>query len=369
MNRNPQRNGKRKPQKSSQKKKQSQPKKAKSARPKANNFTVQQSAANSYFTSVGPRKPSISSSMSKGDARIRVRHSEYIQEIDGSNLFSAIKFEINPGMSATFPWLSNIAPNYETYRFNSLEFHFRTTRGSNSSGSVNMAIDYDAADSTPTSLSQMLQYHGSVDSPVWSPDTCMRCSNENMNKAVNRYIRTDILAPNLDIKSYDIGNLFIGTAGETGGIVPIGRIWVTYDVDLITPQGRPVISISRSQRLDAAGIININSIFGSVPGTGVGTTPRIATSLNNVLLFSVPGEYAINIYWTGNSGGNSPSMVGSTVTAYKSTLVRGDGIAGACTYFVNVTASGQFAIFDCSSFTTLVDSETYITQCLYAIGS
>jgi hypothetical protein len=53
------------------------------------------------------------------------------------------QWPINPGIPTVFPWLSNIAVNWEQYRFNKLVFHFLTRCPSSQVGSFMVAPDYD----------------------------------------------------------------------------------------------------------------------------------------------------------------------------------------------------------------------------------
>lgn len=68
-----------------------------------------------------------------------------------ANTFEYDVFQLNPGLSNTFPWLSQIAPNFETYKCHGLMFEFRSTSSDalNSTntalGQVIMSCQYDAA--------------------------------------------------------------------------------------------------------------------------------------------------------------------------------------------------------------------------------
>jgi len=69
-----------------------------------------------------------SMAISNGDANqgsINVRHREFVTDVPAANasIFSLfINSPINPGNGALFPWLSQIAIRYESYRFKNLRF-------------------------------------------------------------------------------------------------------------------------------------------------------------------------------------------------------------------------------------------------------
>jgi hypothetical protein len=67
---------------------------------------------------------------------------------------------ITPTNKYMFPWLAPMAAGYEKYRFKKLQFMFRSTAATTSSGLTYLAIDYDPGDAptneiTPRSMTQM----------------------------------------------------------------------------------------------------------------------------------------------------------------------------------------------------------------------
>ncbi len=60
--------------------------------------------------------------------------------------FSQLTYKINPGLSLTFPWLSQLAPNFEYYRVVDMDFEFVSKLPTTAAGMVYLAIDYNAAD-------------------------------------------------------------------------------------------------------------------------------------------------------------------------------------------------------------------------------
>ena len=97
-----------------------------------------------------------------GKGEIRVRHKEYIGTILSSEGFQTGRFFLNPGLGSTFPWLAEIAKNFEQYEWKGMIFQFMSSSGqavtgtNPSLGQVIMATDYNAADSEYISKAQML---------------------------------------------------------------------------------------------------------------------------------------------------------------------------------------------------------------------
>lgn len=170
---------------------------------------------------------------------IRVRHSEFIDDVAGSVAFASTKFEVNPGLSRTFTWLSKLARNYESYKFHFLDFVFRTSTSTATAGRVMLIPDYDAADAAPTSKSQALSYRSAVGSETWAQELRLRATLQDLQKLKTHYVRSLINLPaNLDIKTYDVMNLFLCTQGMSG-TTDVGELYVEYDVELMTPQTSP----------------------------------------------------------------------------------------------------------------------------------
>lgn len=179
-------------------------------------------------------KPVFANSRS-GD--LTVKHREYINEVAGSVSFAVNTLQINPGLAGVFPWLSQIAQRYESYRFKKLVFHYETESATSATGSVIGTIDYDASDSAPENKTQAMAYRNAVRSPPWC-DFSMISQSEDLNKRKSYFVRAGSLSSNQDIKLYDSGNFYLCTQGQAGA-TNIGELYVEYIVDLMTPQMRP----------------------------------------------------------------------------------------------------------------------------------
>lgn len=180
----------------------------------------------------------------KSKDEILVSHREYVTEvsINTTNNFpdTVKKLSFNPGLSLTFPWLSNIATSYESYRFEKVSIHFETSLPTTTQGAFIMAFDYDASDESPANKSDFLNYDGAVKGPIWSSDLVMSLNAKRLNKlGPSRYVRGGVRS-DTDIKTYDAGNLFYtlinAPSDNSLSSIPLGDLFVEYTVLLQTPQ-------------------------------------------------------------------------------------------------------------------------------------
>lgn len=169
----------------------------------------------------------------KGPKIHRVNHVEFVSDISGSIGFVVQSLPINPGQPLLFPWLSQIAARYEKYRFRSLKFLFQTEKSSATDGTVVIAVDYDAEDELPTTKTQLLNNEDKERGAPWQK-FAMSCSQHNLRNTLAKFVRPGAVPSGVDVKTYDIGNLLIGTNGMADNS-SVGELYVEYDVDLETP--------------------------------------------------------------------------------------------------------------------------------------
>lgn len=280
--------------------------------PRRNPEPKQAAAASAYATAAVGKSPSVKQS----DRCVVVSHREFIANIVGTVNFGVIaanQFPLNPGMGATFPWLSQIAQNYETYRFRKLKFEFKTRTGTNVPGSVLMAIDPDASDVIPATEQVMSTYNRMVEDAPWKDITLVADPKALQGLSERKFVRVTALAANQDIKLYDSGNMFVGTVDGTA--VAWGKLWVEYEVEFHTPQLLPTGSVQSGMITNAAG----TGCSTSVPlGTAAVVTGTLISaigansivSLHNLI---VGAEYAVAWQCTGNSTSAFASLTGLTL--------------------------------------------------------
>lgn len=195
---------------------------------------------NSLFK--GSVKPS---ELSFGDRYVNLKHREFIGDVITSSTageFSIQKFEVNPGLQSTFPYLAHIARNFQMYRFKGLLFEYVSTSGSglNSTntalGSVMMVPEYNVYSAIPKTKHEILNTEGNLSGkPSDSLVIGVECDPRKGN-ASEMFVRSlHTTAVQSDRRLSDICNMYIATFGMQGTGVNVGQLYVTYDVDLMMP--------------------------------------------------------------------------------------------------------------------------------------
>lgn len=208
---------------------------------------------------LSPQIPSFAS----GGATIRVKHREYLGDVYSSstaNTFDINSFRINPGLQASFPWLSQVCGStFQQYRLNGMVFEYRSMSGdaltstNTALGTVVMCTDYDSADQPFTSKQQMENTEFGVScKPSSNMIHAIECAPQ-LTSVSEKYIRAFDQPPNTDIRLYDMGRFYIATNGFQGSSVNCGELWVSYDVTLIKAIEQPPAYLNGMLHYNLAG--------------------------------------------------------------------------------------------------------------------
>jgi hypothetical protein len=319
------------------------------------------------FQTLGPK---FSRSSSVGDGRIRIRHKEYISEINNSINFSTVSFPINPGMALTFPWLAPIAPQFESYLFHSLKFSYQTECTTSSPGSLMLANDYDASDPAPASKIQMMSYRGAVRSSVWNECVNIADPKDLAKFGVQRYVRSGAPPPSSDIKTFDVGNLFVGTHGGLNAGI-IGELYVEYDIELFTPQTDLAAKLLANSATYASGSNTSLTLWMGLSGTGTKAGGLDIIGGGNDSIFRTPGEFFLDIYFVGTTFTALPVVSGTALsTPHQSVTLRtADGTGMVCRYSVKVLNANETFILACNNIgASLTSSFVHIASFAYNLG-
>jgi hypothetical protein len=187
--------------------------------------------------------------MSDGGTGVVISHREYVCDVYGpgaGNLsFENQTFALNPGMEQTFPWLSQVACNYEEYELLQCIFSYKSTTtdiGSSTTGqcgTVVMATQYDVSDEPFSDKETMLRYALS--------ESCkstahmlhgVECDPTKLSGSPGKYVRNQPVLPNQDLKDYDAGlfNLALANIPAAYANQSLGELWITYTVRLRKPK-------------------------------------------------------------------------------------------------------------------------------------
>ena len=160
--------------------------------------------------------------------------------------FSIEGWQLNPALVENFPWLSQMAMNYEEYEFIQLVFEFRSTidasavnNPAGNTGSILMATNYNPTAPLFTSKEQMMQYHGcSSGRLVEDHSHGVECDPTKNAGSAQKYTRTTPVQVGQDLKTFDLGLFQLAMTNVPSAFQnqQVGELWVYYTVKLDKPR-------------------------------------------------------------------------------------------------------------------------------------
>ena len=269
-----------------------------------------------------------------GSRAFTVSHSEFLADLTAVDPgFEVTSYSINPAQSATFPWLSSLARNFDQYRIKSLLVRFESAAPATENGRVFMAFDYDPQDPVPASKGEFMSYRGATSDAVWTSGS-VSFNGPRLGKAF--YTRAGQVVG--DVRLFDAANLLVSTSGVANGLL-CGELYIDYTMELVNPQGS---SACAAETYAAA-------LFSSALPGGISAVLAFCTSSNpafaeilNQSDFAIHtiGNYVVTIYNDVATG--SPT----TSTALGLTVLSGSGSAGLLTYGFTSNAQSQSFLLD-----------------------
>lgn len=254
-----------------------------------------------------------------------VKHTDFIAEVIATSTFQVFSYAINPGVAATFPWLANTAPNYETYRFRSLRFHFETDVAATVSGYTAFAIEYDNNDSAPTTLPEFMTINGATKKSSWQEDGISSkpsASFSSGGRDSKKFVRIgDFPLAGPDPNLYDAGKFYFVFV-VASGVAARGTLHATYEVEFFTPQPRITLPVSSNA---GTTVFELKSDSNAGQATTVNVVPfaNVAPVLNDLglspmasngtLSFRDVGVYSLGYNLVGGAAGNAVPYVTSAI--------------------------------------------------------
>jgi hypothetical protein len=290
------------------------------------------SVAAAYSSQVRSNNPKIQ--YGRNGKSCRVQHKEFIQNVTGTTNFTVALFlALNPGLVGTFPWLANIANNFEQYRAHMVRFCYLTRTGTNIPGSVLLAPDYDASDVQPLSEQIMSNYAEIVEDAPWK-DLCCNLRPSGMHAlGPKKFVRSGPVAGQ-DLKTTDIGTFILATVDGTA--VNWGKLWVEYDFEFFEPQLNPQGSLLGSSAQGTAGTvanpINTGLVIAGPLITGI--VGQILTLQNLIPGAEYHVSYGGTVFATGCAIGATTGAVDKTTLLVgandaSQTFIATAGLGGA----------------------------------------
>lgn len=243
-----------------------------------------------------------------------VRHREYLGDVITSSTIGAFRqtpYSINPGLITTFPWLSQVAQQYQEYSFKGLVFEFISTSGNalNSTntalGTVMMATQYRST--APPFLNKVALLNEYYSTDAKPSENCMHAveCDPKENPFNIQYVRNTALVAGEDEKMYDLGTFVMATTGFQAASVNVGELWISYEVELKKPQLTNWTGISSAHYV-FNGTYTASTGFGNLPASMIYDNIGLQVDyLNRIITFPVGFQGSVNIVL----------VYGTTVTA------------------------------------------------------
>ncbi|ACW84411.1 coat protein [Furcraea necrotic streak virus] len=242
-------------------------------------------------------------------------------------------YKVNPAQGL-FAWLSTLAANFDTYRFDKLIFRYVPMCATTETGRVVMMWDKDSEDPPPNDRFAISSYQHHCSFPCWGEGPLTIPVD-----GVKRFINDEAV---VDRKLIDFGQFMFGVYGGSS-TNSIGDIYVDYTVTLMEAQ--PTATLTFSTDGNSSVVANRN-------GPEIGQVFSSTNSITCKLYFA--GTYLITI---------------RAVTTATNPVFT---ILGNCTQLGNLhgVSNGSewvgYATVSCSGVRSLLDSFTVIT--LTALG-
>jgi DNA-directed RNA polymerase subunit H (RpoH/RPB5) len=287
-----------------------------------------------------------------GGRGFRVVHREWLQQIVSvQNFTGAGRYIVQPGLTDNFPWLGQLAANFENYNVNRIRYVYRNRSSTNSAFTIYMASQYDVSDAEFKSIEEIMNYTGAKEEVCWRDFTFD--VKPQKGKLMKKYmVRTDTLPTGLDPTAYDCALFTIcGVGSGTAGTL-LGELMVEYDITFTNPKMNPSI-VSVAGVLAQGGQSNPTSFAANPLNSATGWVESKGFSQDNmplldaktdpttpVITFPVPGAYkaAFSVTDFGSTGtltakgfapaGGTIVMNNSVDTSY--TANAGKGISQFC---------------------------------------
>jgi len=246
-----------------------------------------------------------------GNGGTVIRFQEYICDIitGDANTFSNQSFLLNAANQNTFPWLSQVAANYDQYELQGILFEYRSTSSNalNSTntalGTVMMATQYDVVDLPFSSKVQMLNYEFST--------SCVPSSNQihmiecDPHQTTLPLLYTDAgetNPPNTDPRLYFLGRFQIATTGFQAANINIGELHVTYQVKLLKPKLSNALGGDVGALFAHIASVSNANVFGSGTDGNTGFNNTGISATGGTITFppsAIPKVWRISIQWDG----------------------------------------------------------------------
>jgi len=251
-------------------------------------------------------------------------------------------YDLNPGNSILFPWLSTVAGSFEKYQFEKVSFELQAKNPSTAGGSSYMGFDYDWNDPVATNVTQLMINRGAKSGSVWGSYSIDIDVNRLNMDVPYRYV-VDVT------RTADAGRLVYGgylMVATSGNASVTFDLFVKYRVRLILPalhsSATAVDAVFPAAQTLVAGVRTGLSELPTLPGllsviSGTGVTPPFGGALSfpaGTKGFAISGGHLGNLVIN-----PFPATAGVPPSAYGSDTIGDYAVYDSAGALLNQTVS------------------------------
>lgn len=286
---------------------------------------------------------------------VTIAHREFIMEVQSVGAaFNIEGFNLNPTNPNLFPWLSELAYSFETFKFKGMVFEFKSTYGdaiasTNASlGSVILSTQYNPTAPPFSDQQQMENYQFSTScKPSVSMIHPVECDPSQLPMEHLYVFNQGGSSPN-DPRWSNLATTYVATVGQQAA-ASVGELWVSYEIELYQPK---LLSSVPSNGLAAHyyGAESLSDVSAAWTGNLVqqGGDLLLTFSGGNTIVFPAgfSGTYLISVTGTALSGTSiTAPTASSSATVTSVTLLQLWPLASTSTAMPNQSAGNP----SCSS--------------------
>jgi hypothetical protein len=269
-----------------------------------------------------------------------VTKDEYVADVAGTVAFTTTQYAVNPGQKATFPWLAPEALQWEKYEFLKLRFYLKPevtqyTTNANS-GKVILSFDSDASDPPPLNKQEAEDVMPMADGMSYQ-QVDLNIPKFILNSHLDSfYVRPGNLPGGSDIKTYDLGNLFVSTIGQGGAVPNMMELRVEYTCKLMIPILENTAAAPQNNQVtylaDSKAALTTGVAYQPLLATAASTSLPVTNGLNVTntagSIVPPPGNYILDVDFNFNCTAQTNSVTGVYISVLKNAVVINPGSSG-----------------------------------------
>lgn len=184
---------------------------------------------------------------------VRIKRREYVTVLQASagstpTAFGSTPFRINPANPTLFPWLSQIAMDYDQWEPLGLVFELRSLSSDYATGVslgvMGIALDYQNLDGVYTSKQEAEQSEGCVSAKPSSGIVFgAECDPAERPNRVLFVRNVGAIPTGGTANQYDLGVVEIFSQGINTASANLAELWVTYDFELRKAAPPPIFTL------------------------------------------------------------------------------------------------------------------------------